>query len=163
MQDETRIGLFTRNGKALTAKGVKPICVYQNVFKSTYIYGAFSPYNGDSLVMELPYCNGDNFQIFLNELSQKKPNEFKVVILDNGAFHKGKKLQIPENIMLLFLPPYAPELNPAELVWLNSKRKTTNVIYKTMEDLKEAINTITKTMITQEFVLSLCGFNYFFE
>jgi transposase len=104
----------------LTAKGVKPICTYQNIFKSTYIFGAFSPFNGDSLVMELPYCNGDNFQIFLNELSNKNKEEFKVVILDNGAFHKGKSLIIPENIALVFLPPYSPELNPAELVWLNS-------------------------------------------
>ena len=113
--------------------------------------------------MELPYCNGDNFQIFLNELSHKNSEEFKVVVLDNGAFHKGKKLIIPNNIALLFLPPYSPELNPAELVWLNIKRKTTNKIYKTMEELKEAINTIIKKMITQEFILSLCRFSYFFE
>ena len=163
VQDETRIGLFTRNGKSLTAKGVKPICTYQNVFKSTYIFGAFSPYNGDSLLMELPHCNGENFQIFLNELSQKKPEEFKVVVLDNGAFHKGKSLQVPTNIHLLFLPPYSPELNPAELVWLNMKRKTTNIIYKNMEELKEAINKISESLIRPAFIKNLCGFNYFFE
>lgn len=163
VQDESRFGLFTRNGKSLTAKGVKPICMYQNIFKSTYIFGAFSPYNGDSLVMELPNCNGENFQIFLNELSKKKPEEFKVVILDNGAFHKGKALIIPENIALLFLPPYSPELNPAELVWLNMKRKTTNIIYKTMEELKEKIDEIVKNLINEDFVMSLCGFSYFFD
>ena len=81
VQDESRFGLFTRNGKALTAVGVKPICTYQNVFKSTYIFGAFSPYNGDSLVMELPYCNGDNFQIFLNELSNKNPTPFSSLLI----------------------------------------------------------------------------------
>lgn len=88
---------------------------------------------------------------------------YKVVLLDNGAFHKGKKLIIPENIGLLFLPPYSPELNPAELVWLNMKRKTTNKIYKTMEELKNAINDITENMITKEFIISLCGFSYFFD
>lgn len=163
VQDESRFGLFTRNGKSLTAKGVKPICNYQNIFKSTYIFGAFSPYNGDSLVMELPNCNGENFQIFLDELSKKNPEEFKVVILDNGAFHKGKALIIPENIALLFLPPYSPELNPAELVWLNMKRKTTNIIYKTMEELKEKIDEIVKNLINEDFVMSLCGFSYFFD
>jgi transposase len=163
VQDESRFGLFTRNGKSLTAKGVKPICTYQNVFKSTYIYGAFSPYNGDSLLMELPHCNGDNFQIFLNELSKKNLDEFKVVVLDNGAFHKGKSLKIPENIVLIFLPPYSPELNPAELVWLNMKRKTTNIIYKTMEQLKEALNEIVKKIINKEFILNLCKFSYFFD
>lgn len=162
MQDESRVGLFTRNGKSLTAKGVKPICTYQNIFKSTYIFGAFSPYDGDSLVMELPNCNGENFQIFLDEMSKNRPEEFKVIILDNGAFHKGKALKIPNNMVLLFLPPYSPELNPAELVWLNIKRKMTNKIYKTMEDLKTELDIIVKKLITEKFILSLCRFNYFF-
>jgi transposase len=162
VQDESRFGLFTRNGRALTAKGVKPISTYQNIFKSTYIFGAFSPINGDSLVMELPYCNGDNFQIFLNELSNKNTTEFKVIILDNGAFHKGKSLIIPQNIALIFLPPYSPELNPAELVWLNMKRKTTNKIYKTMEELKLKLDEIVKELITEKFIKDLCSFDYFF-
>jgi len=42
-QDESRFGLFTRNGKGLTAKGVKPVCNFQQVFKSLYLFGAFSP------------------------------------------------------------------------------------------------------------------------
>lgn len=163
MQDESRFGLLTRNGKALTAKGIKPICLFQHVFKSTYVFGAFSPYNGDSLVMELPNCNGENFQIFLDELSKKEPCQYKVMILDNGAFHKAKCLNIPENIGLIFLPPYSPELNPAELVWLNMKRKTTNVTYKTMEILKLRIDEIVCEMITPDFVKSLCGFDCFFD
>jgi transposase len=149
--------------RALTAKGVKPICTHQNIFKSTYIFGAFSPYDGDSLVMEMPNCNGENFQIFLDELSKNKPEEFKVMILDNGAFHKGKALKIPNNIVLVFLPPYSPELNPAELVWLNMKRKMTNKIYKTMEEPKLDLDKIVENLLTKEFIMSLCRFNYFFN
>lgn len=163
MQDESRFGLFTRNGRALTARGVKPICTYQNIFKSTYIFGAFSPINGDSLVMELPQCNGENFQIFLEELSNKNPDEFKAIVLDNGAFHKAKSLKIPHNIGLIFLPPYSPELNPAELVWLNMKRKLTNKIFKTMDGLKLELNQIVKTLITEDFVKRLCAFSYFYD
>lgn len=113
--------------------------------------------------MELPNCNGENFQIFLNEMSKNRPEEFKVIVLDNGAFHKGKALKIPNNIVLLFLPPYSPELNPAELVWLNMKRKMTNKIYKTMEELKIELEIIVKSHITKEFIISLCGFTYFFN
>ncbi len=101
-------------------------------------------------------------QIFLNELSSKNPDEFKVVVLDNGAFHKWKALEIPENISLVFLSSYSPELNPAELVWLNMKRKTTNIICKTMEELKQAINDMNEKMINPKFILSLCRFSYFF-
>jgi len=52
----------------------------------------------------------------LNKLSNHKPDEYKIVVLDNGAFHKAKKLIIPEKITLVFLPPYSPELNPAEKI-----------------------------------------------
>lgn len=113
--------------------------------------------------MELPNCNGGNFQIFLNEMSKNRPEELKVIVPDNGAFHKGKALEVPNNIVLLFLPPYSPELNPAELVWLNIKRKMTNKIYKTMEELRSELAKIVKTLVNEEFIMSLCRFNYFFN
>ncbi|WP_100433202.1 transposase [Flavobacterium sp. 1] len=62
---------------------------------------------------------------------------------------------------LAFLPPYSPELSPSELVWFNIKRKLTNKIFKTMDDLKFELNQIVKTMITKSFTKNLCGFSYF--
>ncbi|WP_100431190.1 transposase [Flavobacterium sp. 1] len=59
---------------------------------------------------------------------------------------------IPENTALVFLPPYSPELKPAELAWLNMKRKTTNTIYKTMEELKLKLNETVKKLITEKFI-----------
>jgi hypothetical protein len=91
-QDETRLGLFTRNGKCLTAKGVKPICPFQQVFKSLFLFGAFSPITGDQFLLEMPECNTNTFQIYLNEFSKSNPDEFKIIVLDNGAFHKATSL-----------------------------------------------------------------------
>jgi len=96
-QDESRFGLFTKNGRMLTAKGVKPLCTFQQVFQSTYLFGAFSPIDGNNLMMEFPSCNSSNFQIFLDEFSNIRPNELKIMVLDNGAFHKTKGLIIPNN------------------------------------------------------------------
>ena len=42
---------------------------------------------------------------------------YKRQVLYNAAFHKAKKLKIPNNIALIFLPPYCPELNPACLLY----------------------------------------------
>ena len=72
--------------------------------------------------MEMPFCNTDTFQIFLNEFSKEKPKEFKIILLDNGAFHKAARLNTPDNIHLLFIPPYSPELNPAEKIWWKMKK-----------------------------------------
>ena len=81
------------------------------------MFGAFSPLTGDDFLMEFPCCNSDNFQIFLKELAEKNPKMLIIMVLDNGSFHKAKKLKIPDNIKLVFLPPYSPELNPAEKMW----------------------------------------------
>jgi len=64
------------------------------------------------------------------------------VILDNGAFHKAGQLVIPENIALIFLPPYSPELNPAEKVWWVLKRQPKNKFFKTMEVLQATVTAI---------------------
>lgn len=153
--------MFTKNGKALTAKGVKPICPFQQVFQSTYIYGAFSPINGDHFVLEMPRCDSANFQVFLNEFSFSNSNELKIVVLDNGAFHKAIKLIIPENIILVFLPPYSPELNPAEKIWQRIKRNFTNRLHKTLDDLSEFITNEVK-LLNGEIVKSTCSFKYIF-
>lgn len=153
--------MFTKNGKALTAKGVKPICPYQQVFQSTYIYGAFSPINGDHFLLEMPRCDSKNFQVFLNELSLFNPHEFKIVVLDNGAFHKANKLIIPKNIFLVFLPPYSPELNPAENMWQRIKRNFTNRLHQTLDDISNFIDNEVK-VLNNEIVKSTCAFQYIF-
>jgi transposase len=44
-----------------------------------------------------------------------------VLVLDNRRFHKAKDLSVPDNIRLVFLPPYSPELNPGERLWHDLK------------------------------------------
>jgi transposase len=163
MEDECRIGLFTRNGKALTARGVKPISPYYHKYESTYLFGAFSPVNGASLILELPKCNTDNFELFLKHLSLLDEEEYKIIFLDNGAFHKAKRLIIPHNICLVFLPPYSPELNPAEKVWWTIKRELNNKAFKTMEQLQDEVDTIIKKLINVETIKSLTGYEIYLK
>jgi transposase len=154
--------LFTRAGRTLTAKGVKPICKFQQVFLSTYLFGAFSPITGDSFLLEMPFCNGAAFQIFLDQFSLQNEQELKLMVLDNGAFHKAKVLKIPDNIILIFLPPYSPELNPAEKIWAKFKRQFTNEFFKTISELEEFVCSISNTLTSTE-VKSTCGYRYIFS
>jgi transposase len=146
----------------LTASGIKPECQFQQVFKSTYLYGAFSALNGDMFCLELPFCDSNNFQIYLNEFAEQNKNEFKIMVLDNGAFHKSKTLKIPKNIALLFLPPYSPQLNPAEKIWLTLKRDFTNRLFSSLGQLSDFITQALKK-ITQQNVKSICSFEYIFS
>ncbi len=76
----------------MTIKGIKPISNFQQVFQSTHLFGAFSPKDGNNFLLEIPECNAKTFQIFLDKFSEQDKNEFKLIVLDNGAFHKAKSL-----------------------------------------------------------------------
>jgi len=126
------------------------------------LFGAFSPITGDHFELEMPYCNTDTFQIFLNEFSASSLDEYKILLLDNGSFHKGLKLSIPDNIALLFIPPYSPELNPAEKIWWKMKRAFTGKLHKTLDNVSEFIKNEVD-IITDEHVKSICRYEYVFS
>lgn len=154
--DESRFGLLSIQRRCLTARGVKPVVPYQHRFKNFYLFGAYNPVNGDQFTLELPYCNTDCFELYLEQFSAHNPTEFKILVLDNGAFHKAKRLKIPSNICLLFLPAYSPELNPAEMIWRWIKDRLANKAFKTIEDASDAVAEILKTM-TSEIIKSITG------
>jgi transposase len=160
-QDESRFGLFTKAGRMLTAKGVKPVCISHQEYQSTWLFGSFSPITGDSFFMEFPTCNSDNFQIYLDELAREKPETLIIMVLDNGSFHKAKKLKMPDNINLIFLPPYSPELNPAEKIWARFKRAFTNKIFHSMEEISEFLDKEVNE-INNSIVISTCAYGYIF-
>ena len=89
----------------------------------TYAYGAVSPQDGafDSLV--LPRVNSDCMQIFLDEIVSRHPNDNVAMVLDGAGWHKGKNFRLPDNLRLLSLPPYSPELNPQGHLWDELREK----------------------------------------
>jgi transposase len=61
--------------------------------------------------------NTENMSRFLKQVGETHNEDFIVMILDGAPSHRGKELEVPENMALLFLPPYSPELNPVERLW----------------------------------------------
>jgi len=114
--DESRLGLKTWLGRILTTVGVKPIGKSQHRFENYYLYGLANPATGERIFMEAPCCNSDFVEGFIKELAESQADNTHLVVLDNTGFHKAKKLQIPENILLYFQPPYSPEVNPVERI-----------------------------------------------
>lgn len=110
----------------------------------------------------MPWCNADTFQLYLNHFSQQNKEEYKIIVLDNGAFHKAKQLIIPNNIVLLFLPAYSPELNPAEKVWQQFKRMFTNKHFNNLDQISDFFSNATEKL-TKNRVISTCSFSYIFS
>lgn len=138
---------------------MQPVCTFQQVFEYVYLFGAFSPITGMQFQLEMPRCTTDTFQLFLHEFSKQQPNEYKIMVLDNGAFHKAKSLKIPDNIFLLFLPPYSPELNPAEKIWQHIKRKFTNKHFKTLGEISSFFSE-TIEQLSPNMIKSICAYQY---
>jgi transposase len=65
-----------------------------------------------------------------------------VLQVDNARFHAAKDLELPDNVMLLYQPPYSPEVNPQEQVWEWLKGKLAGQIFATVEDLKRRASAI---------------------
>ena len=117
-QDETRIGQQGSLTRIWAPKGTRPRKVKQQQFISTYIYGSACAATGESFGLILPYTNTETMKLYLSNFSaQIKLNRHVALVVDNDGWHTSKDLEIPDNITLIPLPPYAPELNAMEQVW----------------------------------------------
>jgi DDE superfamily endonuclease len=99
-------------------------------YESTYLFGAVCPARGVGTGLVLPHVNVEAMN--LQEISRRvTQGAFAVLTLDGAGWHqKGDCLVVPDNIGLLHLPPYSPELNPAENIW-EFLRQTTSAIVST--------------------------------
>lgn len=152
---------MTQLGRKLTAKGVKPITKYKHAFKNTYLYGSFSPLTGDSFVYEIEGTTSEIFYEYLKELSQYNPNEFKILVIDNAGFHSLKDKVLPDNIGLLRIPPYSPELNPAERVWGYIKSSFQGKFFDKLEDVKQWLHDFVREELTVQRIKSLTSYEQY--
>jgi hypothetical protein len=159
-QDESRFGLLPITRRRLTLRGVKPVSRIQQVFESYYLYGAVEPTTGASCFLELPHLDTGCFQLFLDHFATQYPVSRNLLLLDNGAFHKAKALHIPANVLLLFLPPYSPELNPIERVWQHLKAPLAGVLFPTLRKLRNRVATLLRE-VSPTRLQSLTGYPFF--
>ena len=161
-QDESRFGLHTRLGRIITACGVKPMGQWQWLFKAFWLYGAVEPITGASFFLQISHVDSDCYQQFLNEFSQQFPDSLNILQVDNGRFHTSKKLRVPDNIILLFHPPYCPELNPIERLWQHLKADLKWASFKTLEQLQAKVDQLLAEL-TPEVIASLTSYGFILD
>lgn len=99
--------------------GSRPRMVKQVEYKNRYVVGSVDPLTGDSVGTVVSKLTTEAMSEFLAKLAASlDPDVHVVLVWDGAGFHRAKALEVPGSITLLFLPPYAPELNPMERVWL---------------------------------------------
>lgn len=120
-QDETRIGLMPIHRKRITGKGVRPLISSEIKREYMYLFGLIEPLTGKDFMLEMPCLDTDTMQVFMNEFEKEDPHTLHLILVDNASSHTTKKLQVGENVVLIFLPANAPELNPIERFWKELK------------------------------------------
>ncbi len=118
-QDEARVGQKGSIEYVWAPIGSRPPMVRDNSHDSVHIFGAISPARGTGAAIIMPGVNAEAMNEHLTKIStQATAGAHCLLVCDGAGWHQqGERLIVPDNISLLPLPPYAPELNPMENVW----------------------------------------------
>ena len=158
--DEGRFGRITNPHHCWCPAGIRPVVGCQIVREYTYAYAAVSPIDGELDTFILPDMYTDVLSLFFAEISQRHPEELVVIVLDGAPCHRSGELMIPGNIRLVTLPPYSPELNPAEHLWEELREKWFwNETFKSMTAVKKTlVDALISLESQRELVRSMTAF-----
>jgi hypothetical protein len=118
VMDEARVGQQGTLTRVWARTGSRPTAVRQSEYEWVYLWAAVEPATGASVAMITPTVNTGLMNQFLAGLGGTlAADERAILVLDNAGWHVARALRVPANVTLLFLPPYAPELNPVERLW----------------------------------------------
>ena len=160
--DEMRYGLQPVTQKVWSLKGERIVVPVNPSFEWGYVYGALQVAGGGAEFFYSPTVNLECSNLFLNQIAKRDPDATHVVIWDGAGFHqRDTAADLPENVRLILLPPYSPELNPVEKLWDIVKDSFCNKIYDNLEEAQENItSTLRQYWSDARAVFRLVGNNY---
>lgn len=163
-----RYGLISNFRRSWSKVGERTVIDSQQSFDNRYLFSAVSPLSGDSFHLTgIEGFDTDATHTFLLEFKKKHPNKTVIIVWDNAPCHRPKIHREIHGLIILFLPPYSPELNPAERFFEELRKATANQIFKNIEEQEKAIdeklNALTddieamKQLLGYEWILKQCG------
>lgn len=138
--DEARFGRISDVRRCWAPYPHRPVCQAMLTHEYTYAYAAVDGLTGATDSLILPHVNTACMQIFVDEVSRRHPDRRIVMVLDGAGWHRSGALTAPPNMRLLYLPPYAPELNPVEHVWDELREKFFhNLVFNSLDALEDRL------------------------
>ncbi|NEO69710.1 IS630 family transposase [Moorena sp. SIO3H5] len=142
--DEHRVGLKPIIKKIWAPIGERPTAVVHHRYEWLYVYGFVEPKTGKTLCYLIPRVNNQwlslVYQAFAEDVGVN-PEKIIILVEDNAGWHRSQKVKIPEGIIVKFLPPYSPELQPAERLWSLIDEPLVNESFKTIDEIEERLVT----------------------
>ena len=148
-EDEHRVGLKPILRRVWSPRGARPVARVRPRYEWLWVYGFVRPKTGRTEWLMLPRVGkqlmGVGKQLMGLALSRfaraagAGPHKRVVLVLDQAGWHTAKDLEVPEGIHLEYLPPYCPELQPAERLWPLANEGVANKSFATLGDLEDAV------------------------
>ena len=159
-QDEARFGQQNTTTRVWATKGTRPRVVRQQQFESAYLFGAVCPATGATEAIISPLSNSDAMKEHMSLISKRTPKgRHAVVVMDGAGWHQPHIVEAFDNVTIIKLPPYSPELNPIEQVWQWLRQnELANRCFKGYDDIVEQCARAWNSFIDDiERVKSLCA------
>lgn len=162
--DEHRLGLLPIRRKSWSKRGVKIVMPVEQRYQWLYLYGFVAPQTGETYWLLMPTVSLALFQVALEEFAKGQgisKDKQAIIVIDGAGFHNPNSITVPPGIHLVFLPPYSPEIQPAERLWQLSDEGVANRHFTSLDDLEEAQVKRCQTLRTmQAAVKGRCNFHW---
>lgn len=117
-QDEARVGQKGSLTRRWHTRGERPRALRDHRFRSAWIFGAVCPERDTGVALIFSRVSTEAMNMMLAEISEVVAEDaHAALVMDGAGWHVANDLHIPDNITILRLPSYSPELNPIERVW----------------------------------------------
>ena len=113
--------------------------VVQDEYEWSWLYAAVEPATGTGVFLLLLTVEGSCLELFLHHLRNALAEGPIGVVLDSSGRYRSCKVNWPQDMYPLYLPPYSPELSPAEQIFRHLRKKLSNTIFTTLDELQNAL------------------------
>lgn len=161
--DEARVGQKGRTGHRWWIRGKRPPGLCDKRFASAYIFAAVRPATGEDFALVLPRVCTEAMNRFLRDFADTVPDDtHAVMVLDGAGWHDPRSVTVPANVTLVALPPYSPELNPVERVWLYLRERfLSHRLFANYPDVVDACCKAWNALTAEpDRLQTLCAYSY---
>lgn len=141
-EDEHRLGLKPILRVVWAPKGQRPVVRVRPRYEWLYGVAFVCPESGETSFWLVPALNAAVFELLLDAFAEEQgmgKRKRVLLVLDQAGWHISTDLVVPEGITLVPLPPYSPELQPAEHLWALIDEPVANRIFYSLEELERVL------------------------
>ncbi|MCB9663431.1 MAG: IS630 family transposase [Alphaproteobacteria bacterium] len=163
-EDEARLGLKPIVRRVWAAWGIRPTAHQKPRYQWLYLLGFVRPETGEVFWLVMPSMDAEVWSVALREFAAHVgagPDKRIVLVLDGAGFHTAREVVVPDGIHLVWLPPYSPELQPAERLWPLVRESLANRVFDDIDDLEDTVCARCRELDEQhDVVRRLCRFHW---